>query len=357
MTKKLSKKTTYLISSLATLILSATVAVAALTIGGTSVTSDGSMTLTAGGALSLTAGGTNQNITLTPSGTGSILTTANLAVGTTTATYLFTVATTSQIFSVSANGNVGVGVAPSVSTLLYINRDWGHPSGNRFGIYIDHGVTLTSAASRSVYGISADAYSDGNFNNTGSIVGGNFEAYAFSNNPVTNLYGSYSRTFSSYNSGSGGGATNAWGHYIEIDLEAPTNTTVYGIQVGPTRVNGATNYYGLRLGNPGSIIVAGPTNNYALYIDSQTGGVSSNYSIYSAGGTNYFAGNTGIGTAFPSSTLHVVAAASSTEYIGTASKSGCLAMGSASGTATLVYVWFDSDAAMYASTTKPVFCQ
>jgi hypothetical protein len=39
------------------------------------------------------------------------------------------------------------------------------------------------------------------------------------------------------------------------------------------------------------------TNNYAVYIANQTSGGTLNYSIYSAGGLNYFAGATTLGTA------------------------------------------------------------
>lgn len=68
-------------------------------------------------------------------------------------------------------------------------------------------------------------------------------------------------------------------------------------------------------------------------------------------------GKVGIGTSVPSSTFQVVATNSSTATIGTASQTGCLELGSASGTATLVYVYFDSNATIYATTTKPNFCQ
>jgi hypothetical protein len=67
-------------------------------------------------------------------------------------------------------------------------------------------------------------------------------------------------------------------------------------------------------------------------------------------------GNVGIGTNNPSSTLQVVGA-SSTVTIGTASLPGCLEMGSASGTAKIIYVTFDANAVMTATTTKPNACK
>ncbi len=58
-----------------------------------------------------------------------------------------------------------------------------------------------------------------------------------------------------------------------------------------------TNNYGVYLDNPMKIsgII---TNNYGVYIASQTAGTN-NYALYSAGGTNYFGGNIGIGTTTP----------------------------------------------------------
>ncbi|HNS95036.1 MAG TPA: tail fiber domain-containing protein, partial [Candidatus Woesebacteria bacterium] len=64
-----------------------------------------------------------------------------------------------------------------------------------------------------------------------------------------------------------------------------------------------TNSYGLNIGGFGG---SGVTNAYGLYIADQTGASTSNYAIYSAGGTNYFAGNVGIGTTSPGSNLHIL---------------------------------------------------
>lgn len=71
-------------------------------------------------------------------------------------------------------------------------------------------------------------------------------------------------------------------------------------------------------------------------------------------GTGY-----GVGTSAPSGTGQFVDRTnnSSTVIIGASStKQGCLEMGAASGTARLVYIWFDSNAAIYSTTTKPSFC-
>jgi len=47
------------------------------------------------------------------------------------------------------------------------------------------------------------------------------------------------------------------------------------------------------------------TNLYGLYIGNQSGATTSNYSIYSEGGTNYFASSVGIGTTVPGAKLDI----------------------------------------------------
>jgi hypothetical protein len=59
----------------------------------------------------------------------------------------------------------------------------------------------------------------------------------------------------------------------------------------------ATNGYGLYVQNPELGASATLTNNYAVYIANQTSGGTLNYSIYSAGGLNYFGGATELGAA------------------------------------------------------------
>lgn len=63
-----------------------------------------------------------------------------------------------------------------------------------------------------------------------------------------------------------------------------------------------TNHYGIKVQDPGG--VGKLTNNYGLYVSNLTSGTN-NYSIYSAGGTNYFAGNVGVGTTSPAGKLQV----------------------------------------------------
>ena len=86
-------------------------------------------------------------------------------------------------------------------------------------------------------------------------------------------------------------------------LRANTNS-YYGVEVNPTITASETvgNWYGVSIENPTKGSGAAVTNNYGLYIASQTSG-GTNYAIYSAGGANYFGGNVGIATSLPTNLL------------------------------------------------------
>lgn len=108
-----------------------------------------------------------------------------------------------------------------------------------------------------------------------------------------------------------GGTANIYGHLIHFD---PTSLTIsgtptinyYGMRVG------ITSPFALNLGTTGTVtkyagyFTMGGTGdtNYGIYT-SASGGTTANYAIYSNGGTNVFTGNVGIGTASPTSNLHI----------------------------------------------------
>lgn len=133
---------------------------------------------------------------------------------------------------------------------------------------------------------------------------------------VEYLQGPYMFAFheGSGNVGNLGGAlatASSWGGQVEVQggmtiasiasgsSQVGSNT---GLYVVAASWNGSTNSiqdnYGIYIDQPdvdGSLV-----NNYGLYLGNQDVGSGANYSLYSAGGPNYFAGNVGIG-ALPSS--------------------------------------------------------
>jgi len=83
-----------------------------------------------------------------------------------------------------------------------------------------------------------------------------------------------------------------------------TLNDMYGVFHAPVINSGTVvDSYGAWLQNPSG--AGAVTNNYGLYIDNMTKGATNNYSIYSAGGKNYFAGNTGMGTTSPFEKLSI----------------------------------------------------
>lgn len=86
-----------------------------------------------------------------------------------------------------------------------------------------------------------------------------------------------------------------------------TVTNSYGVYVPTPTYGGAgtfalTNSYGTYIANNGA---TGVTNAYGIYLEDQSGAGTLNYSIYSAGGTMYHAGNVGIGTTAPDRAVEI----------------------------------------------------
>ena len=84
-------------------------------------------------------------------------------------------------------------------------------------------------------------------------------------------------------------------------------TTSYGIltQLNLVSSGSVGTHYSLYISNPTKSSTGNLVTNYGLYLASQTTGNTTNWGIYSAGGSNYFGGNILVGTTTPSANLTV----------------------------------------------------
>lgn len=201
----------------------------------------------------------------------------------------------------------------------------------------------SGAVDASVYGIDNEIHTDSsNAANYSTIYGDYNDVYHAGSGTITSVYAS---TNQAYKSSAGGVITNATASYNYVDGA----TNIYGVRSYAQKANtyqpntagtiyggyfdaqntlavstGTDNNYGnyvnvLRTGATGGTINtygqyinvssldnagAGTHNAYGLYVSNVTG-ADNNYGIYSNGGTNYLAGNTGIGTNNPTQKLYV----------------------------------------------------
>ena len=111
----------------------------------------------------------------------------------------------------------------------------------------------------------------------------------------------------------GGALTTGTSQYaILLDPQLSASGDNYGLFAN-ARIKASTavnNAFGVYIPSAEKLAGASIVNNYALYIANQTSGSSTNYSIYSSGGLNYFGGSVGIGVVNPSNLLHVRTASS-----------------------------------------------
>src|SRR5579884_3553961 len=203
--------------------------------------------------------------------------------------------------------SAGIGsTGPQPGTALNVRQSFSSTSGAVAGVTTVAQLTPTAASSANLYGQSTTTTVSGTVGTSGQVYGDFLEAmssvtaggtvgslfgarYVGSNSgtgAVNNLYGGY---FGAYNQG-GGTVSNQYGGYFLNIVQANSKVTnVFGDYIAAPAISGG----------------GAASNIYGLFLQNMTGATGSNYSIYSAGGTNFFSGNVGIGTAAPAAKLEV----------------------------------------------------
>jgi hypothetical protein len=233
----------------------------------------------------------------------------NVGIGVVYPTYNLTIVQSSAALNVSGmlyvnSTNVGIGTATPTAPLQVLGNvlfggdseadDYMIKTGGYFG-YISTGAKIGVHVPTSLY--LSDAASSASYKGI------------YSNPGMTDYYIGNTRS---------GDFEGVVGSPVFVS-GASSSTTLTGKMIGirgsPTLYTNAgatitaSNAMSLYASNPtkGGAGAAGATitNVYGLYIEDITAGGTLNYSIYSVGGTNYFGGKIGIGTATPSNTLDV----------------------------------------------------
>jgi len=283
--------------------------------GGTGTTTG---SITGSGALTFAAGGTNQNVTLTPSGTGRIVLSSNVGIGSSSNAlsrlYVADNTTTDQIgVDIVKNG----AYAGSTSYGLSVNTSDGTYSNG--GIYCG----VSGASSNSNMGIagSVSGASPNNYGTIFNVTGGTTANYGISmqatGSATTNYGGKFTALGANDNYGIYSVATSASGNNYGAYLSASGGTGNYGLFVANGNVgigatatdsrlniteNTTTNQYGMLVNKSGamtystgiksyvtsdantsygiqSIVNSGSTTNEGVYCES--GGGNTNYGFHS----------------------------------------------------------------------------
>ena len=204
---------------------------------------------------------------------------------------------------VEIGGNLGIGVEPNSSKVLYVNRedisvngyqgihvdiDSNSASGIIAGGYFNVNARDSAISNPNPVGLQAYAYAD---DSHGDAWGIDTAAYSYSSDSLASPIGLNSGSTCYLTSGSCksyGGIFKSFSHGSgdQIGLQVETNSkqsddggSVYGIYVDDESADGSGNYYGLYLSGSGTHVSG---EEYGVYQS------SSNHD-------NYFAGNVGIG--------------------------------------------------------------
>ncbi len=211
--------------------------------------------------------------------------------------------TGTNLYNTTLTDNVGVGTSSPSAKLHVVNGSGTGINAQASMTDVSQGMTHIFAATHNlstnigVYGILNQVV--GNVTGgTGAGLQGIFnQQYVNIQNNAT-LGASYT-TFTRHatlGASPTGTITNMFDEYSDVLSTQHTGTANLTIN----------NHYGSYIGNKGSGGTGITTQNaYGLYIADQTGATNTNYSLYSVGGTNYFGGRVGVGTATPSEGLTI----------------------------------------------------
>ena len=185
---------------------------------------------------------------------------------------------------------------------VYIENSLGVGTSTPNGYYLNAKLvtkqgTSVGSTSSDLIGIAASSYSVDSSNTTAGYFSSSAEG-------TGNITGVRSIAISSFGSIPINTGISAYARTL-----SGSTTSQYGVNVETLATNSSTvgTNYGININTP-TITTSTVNTNYGLYIANQTG-ATTNYSIYSAGGNNYFGGNVGIGVTSPASNLHIVGGA------------------------------------------------
>ena len=256
----------------------------------------------------LTAGTLDYGIYVAGADTAAAYFGDNVGIGVTTPTSKLHIVDTSTSTGLYKSAEVNLTYNPASAgsaQAVYVNA--GIPSSNAVnlsanllrGAYFTTNYSGTNALG-TLYGI--DLFTQQADGAVTTIIGQNLSTSlndSLGGSSATSIYGVKNRVILA-NSLSGATTTSAaYGIFSEVGAE-------YAIG-GTATITNAYNMYLNEFDNDPIFSTGTVTNNYGLYIETPTRGSTLNYSIYSAGGDNYFGGDVGIGITEPGySSLAVV---------------------------------------------------